>query len=113
VRTFKCFIFTYKIYNVLIYSYFSADPSFSDYLALANPYTYLEGPLNEMAGKLGDAVDLLGDKASGFVNSMKDLGGSASGAVTDGFSVSYCVYLHLKMFVLCDFNALVTSFSIL
>ena len=41
-----------------------------------------------MAGKLGEAVDLLGDKAAGFVTSMKDLGSSATGTVFDGFSVS-------------------------
>ncbi|XP_053390087.1 uncharacterized protein LOC123543233 [Mercenaria mercenaria] len=65
------------------------SPSFTDYLNLANPYTYLEGPLNDMAGKLGDAVDLLGDKAAGFVNSMKDLGSSTTGKVFDGFSSAF------------------------
>ncbi|XP_052806373.1 uncharacterized protein LOC128235606 [Mya arenaria] len=70
-----------------------ADPSFMDYLNaganLVNPYTYLEGPFNDMASKVGDAVDLLGDKANGFLNSVKDLGGSAVGGVYDGFSSAF------------------------
>lgn len=41
-----------------------------------------------MAGSLGDVVDLLGDGASGFLNSMKDLGSSVTGTAHDGLSVS-------------------------
>ncbi|KAL4229224.1 hypothetical protein ACF0H5_012263 [Mactra antiquata] len=64
-------------------------PTFLDYLSLANPYTYLQGPLNDMAGKLTDVVDLLGDNASAFLNSMKDLGSSAVGTITDGFTSAF------------------------
>ena len=71
--------------NVLV---FRADPSFTDYLNLVNPYTYLKGPLTDMTSKLGTVVDLLGDQSMGFLNSVGDLAKSAGGTVYGGLSVS-------------------------
>ena len=53
-----------------------------------NPYTYLEGPIKDMTSKLGDVVDLLGDKSLGFLNSVGDLAKSAGGTIYGGLSVS-------------------------
>jgi len=66
------------------------DPSFSDYLALANPYTYLEGPLKDLSSKFGEVANLLGSEATTFFSGMKDMAGSAvtslSTSVTDTFN---------------------------
>ena len=40
-----------------------------------------------MASKFGDAADLVGDKAAGFFNSMKDMASSGVDSVADGFTV--------------------------
>jgi len=63
-----------------------SDPSFSDYLTFVNPYTYLQGPLNDMASKFGDIKDLLGDQAAGFFNSINGLANSVSGSFSSAFS---------------------------
>lgn len=68
--------------------HYRADPSFTDYLNLVNPYTYLKGPLQDMTSKLGDVVNLLGDKSLGFLNSVGDLAESAGGTIYGGLSVS-------------------------
>ena len=41
-----------------------------------------------MTSKLGDVVDLLGDKSLGFLNSVGDLAKSAGGTIYGGLSVS-------------------------
>ncbi|XP_053409029.1 uncharacterized protein LOC128559921 [Mercenaria mercenaria] len=52
------------------------SPTFEDYLKLANPYLYLKEPLDNIGGQLGDAVELIGEEASGFYNSLNSLGNS-------------------------------------
>ena len=76
-------------YSNFFMSNFSANPSFADYLNFVNPYTYLEGPLNDLASKFNDIKDLLGDQAGAFFNSINGLANSVSG----GFSVSKCARL--------------------
>ena len=63
------------------------SPTILDYLQLANPYTYLESPLADMASKFQDAVDLVGNGAAGFFNSVKDLASSGVNGIADGFTV--------------------------
>jgi hypothetical protein len=46
-----------------------------DYLELANPYNYLEGPLDSIGSRLETAGELLKEDAVGFYNALNDLGG--------------------------------------
>jgi hypothetical protein len=64
----------------------SANPSFADYLNFVNPYTYLEGPLNDLASKFNDIKDLLGDQAGAFFNSINGLANSVSGGFSSAFT---------------------------
>jgi len=68
------------------------NPSFSDYLALANPYTYLEGPLNDLTSKFADVANLLGDEAGSFFSGIKDVAGSTANqfasSITDTFNTA-------------------------
>ncbi|XP_060602706.1 uncharacterized protein LOC132755803 [Ruditapes philippinarum] len=50
------------------------SPTFKDILNLANPYTHLKGPLDDIGKKVDVAVELIGDKAGGFINYFKNLG---------------------------------------
>ncbi|XP_060602715.1 uncharacterized protein LOC132755813 [Ruditapes philippinarum] len=51
------------------------SPTFLDYLELANPYNYLEGPLDSIGNRLETAGELLKEDAVGFYNALNDLGG--------------------------------------
>ena len=64
------------------------SPTFLDYLNFAaliikNPYALLKVPLNEIGGKLGDLVDILGSSSKSFIDSMSDLANTVGG----GFQV--------------------------
>jgi len=75
----------------MLHSHTRTDPTALDYLKAAidmvDPFNYLKGSLDGIAGGLGEVVGLLGDQAAGFLNSIKSLGGSAVDGLQDGFTV--------------------------
>ncbi|KAK3578346.1 hypothetical protein CHS0354_039053 [Potamilus streckersoni] len=58
------------------------SPTFTDYLNLINPYTYLKGPLNDIGHSIADLGNLVADGGKQFVSSMKGLVTSTGELVT-------------------------------
>ncbi|KAK3578343.1 hypothetical protein CHS0354_039050 [Potamilus streckersoni] len=62
------------------------SPSFTDYLNLINPYTYMKGPLDDIGNSIASVGNLVADGGKQFVSFMNGLVSSTGKVFTDAFS---------------------------
>ncbi|KAL3836326.1 hypothetical protein ACJMK2_021760 [Sinanodonta woodiana] len=62
------------------------SPTFTDYLNLINPYTYMKGPLDDIGHSIAGVGNLIADGGKQFVSSMNGLVSSTGKVFTDAFS---------------------------